>query len=54
VEDPKDLAGTLREGIQERSGPSLIDVVVTRDPSRMLPGVDLRSPVKIKAGDRPI
>ena len=54
VEDPKDLAGALREGIQERSGPSLIDVVVTRDPSRMLPGVDARSQVKIKAGDRPI
>jgi acetolactate synthase-1/2/3 large subunit len=54
VEDPKDLAGALREGIRERSGPSLIDVVVTRDPSRMLPGVDARSQVKIKAGDRPI
>ncbi|MBP1598068.1 MAG: ilvB 1 [Acidobacteria bacterium] len=54
VEDPNDLAGALREGIQEKSGPSLIDVVVTRDPSRMLPGVDVRSQLKIKAGDRPI
>lgn len=54
VEDPKDLAGALREGIQERSGPSLIDVVVTRDPSRMLPGVDVRSQIKIKDGDRPV
>lgn len=54
VENPNDLGGALREGIQERSGPSLIDVVVTRDPSRMLPGVDVRSQVKIKPGDRPI
>jgi acetolactate synthase-1/2/3 large subunit len=54
VEDPKDLAGALREGIGEKSGPSLIDVVVTRDPSRMLPGVDARSQLKVKAGDRPI
>ena len=54
VEDPKDLAGALREAIQEKSGPSLIDVVVTRDPGRMLPGVDARSQPKVKAGDRPI
>ncbi|MCX5901874.1 MAG: thiamine pyrophosphate-binding protein [Proteobacteria bacterium] len=54
VEDPKDLAGALRKGIRERSGPSLIDVVVTRDPSRMLPGVDARSQLKFKAGDRPV
>jgi acetolactate synthase-1/2/3 large subunit len=55
VEDPKDLAGAIREGIAERSLPSVIDVIVTRDPGRMLPGVDARSSqVKVKAGDRPI
>ena len=30
----------------------MIDVVVTRDPGRMLPGVDARAKVQVKAGDR--
>ena len=54
VEDPKDLVGALREGISERSCPSVIDVVVTRDPNRMLPAADARTQVKINAGDRPV
>ena len=33
-------------------GPSVVDVVVTRDPAKMLPGVDNRA-VKMKKGDRP-
>ncbi len=53
VEEPGDLAGALREGVRERSRPSVIDVVVTRDPARMLPGVDARAKVKVKPGDRP-
>jgi acetolactate synthase-1/2/3 large subunit len=53
VEEPGDLAGALREGIRERSRPSVIDVVVTRDPGRMLPGVDARAKVQVKTGDRP-
>jgi acetolactate synthase-1/2/3 large subunit len=53
VEEPGDLAGALREGIRERSRPSVIDVVVTRDPAHMLPGVDARAKVKVKPGDRP-
>jgi hypothetical protein len=28
-------------------------VVVTRDPGRMLPGVDARAKVQVKTGDRP-
>lgn len=54
VEDPDDLAVALREGIAERSLPSVIDVVVTRDPARMLPGVDARAQVKVQNGDRPV
>ena len=43
VEEPARLSGVLREAISERSGPFVVDVVVTRDPARMLPGVDSRS-----------
>lgn len=54
VEDPNKLAGALIEGLTERSLPSVIDVVVTRDPSRMLPAADARAQVKVKEGDRPL
>jgi acetolactate synthase-1/2/3 large subunit len=54
VEDPKDLAGALKEGVAERSGPTVIDVVVTRDPARMLPAVDARVRMTLQEGDRPI
>jgi len=30
-----------------------VDVVVTRDPAKMLPGVDNRAAAKMKKGDRP-
>lgn len=53
VEDPEDLQRALREGIAERSLPTVIDVVVTRDASKMLPAVDSRV-VKVQQGDRPI
>jgi len=32
-------------------GPSVVDVVVTRDPAKMLPGVDNRA-VTVRKGDR--
>jgi acetolactate synthase I/II/III large subunit len=51
VEDPAELGNALRRGIAEESRPSVIDVVVTRDPARMLPAVDSRA-VQIKPGDR--
>jgi acetolactate synthase-1/2/3 large subunit len=51
VEDPEDLNATIKNAIRERSGPTVIDVVVTRDPAGMLPAVDSRT-VKIKKGDR--
>jgi acetolactate synthase-1/2/3 large subunit len=51
VEDPDRLGEALRTGLAERTRPSVLDVVVTRDPARMLPAVDNRT-VEIKQGDR--
>jgi acetolactate synthase-1/2/3 large subunit len=51
VEDPDDLAGAIRTGMAERDRPTVVDVVVTRDPTKMLPGVDNRT-APIKKGDR--
>jgi acetolactate synthase-1/2/3 large subunit len=51
VEEPDRLGAALREGLGERSRPTVIDVVVTRDPASMLPAVDNRT-VEIKQGDR--
>jgi acetolactate synthase-1/2/3 large subunit len=53
VEDPDDLAPALATGLAERERPTLLDVVVTRDPGKMLPGVDSRT-LEIKPGDRPV
>ena len=41
----------LRQGIEERDRPTVIDIVVTRDPAQMLPAVDNRT-VAIRQGDR--
>jgi acetolactate synthase-1/2/3 large subunit len=51
VEDPDALAGALAEAIAHPA-PSVVDVVVTRDASAMLPGVDNRAAPKLAAGDR--
>ncbi len=51
VEDPGRLGAALAEGLAERDRPTVVDVVVTRDPGQMLPAVDNRT-VEIKAGDR--
>ncbi len=51
VEDPARLGAALREGLAEHSLPTVLDVVVTRDPARMLPAVDNRT-VEIRQGDR--
>jgi acetolactate synthase-1/2/3 large subunit len=53
VENPDDLAAAFRTGITERDKPTVIDVVVTRDPAQMLPAADSRTLV-VKAGDRPV
>jgi acetolactate synthase I/II/III large subunit len=51
VEDPERIGAALREGLAERTRPTVLDVVVTRDPARMLPAVDNRT-VEIRQGDR--
>jgi acetolactate synthase I/II/III large subunit len=51
VDDPDRLQGALTTGIRERDKPTVIDVVVTRDAGKMLPGVDNRT-AEIKKGDR--
>jgi acetolactate synthase-1/2/3 large subunit len=52
VNNPNDLNAALKEGITQKSVPTLIDVVVTRDPAKMLPGVDQRTKPNAKNGDR--
>jgi acetolactate synthase I/II/III large subunit len=51
VEDPERLGAALQEGLAERTRPTVLDIVVTRDPARMLPAVDNRT-VEIRQGDR--
>jgi acetolactate synthase-1/2/3 large subunit len=51
VEDPEALSPALRQGMEQRDRPTVIDVVVTRDPAQMLPAVDNRT-VEVKRGDR--
>ncbi len=51
VEKPEELDGALKAAFAERTRPSVIDVMVTRDPGRMLPAVDNRT-VQVKKGDR--
>ncbi|SHI83131.1 acetolactate synthase-1/2/3 large subunit [Roseomonas rosea] len=50
VEDPEAVEGALRQAIATK-GPVVLDVIVTRDPAKMLPGVDNRAAV-IRKGDR--
>jgi len=50
VEKPAELAGALERALATR-GPVVVDVVVTRDPAKMLPGVDNRT-AQAKKGDR--
>ncbi len=53
VEDPEQLAPAIRAAREERGLPSVIDLVVTRDPAKMLPGTDSRT-LKVTKGDRPV
>ena len=50
VEDPEEIESALRKAMNTK-GPVVLDVIVTRDPAKMLPGVDSRAAV-IKKGDR--
>jgi acetolactate synthase-1/2/3 large subunit len=51
VERPGDLGAALAAAFAETGRPSVIDVMVTRDPGRMLPAVDNRTQ-QVKKGDR--
>ncbi len=53
VEDPEKLAAALREGLENTRSPTVLDIVVTRDPAKMLPGVDNRT-LTVTKGDRPV
>ncbi len=53
VEDPGAIAAALRDGLTDTSAPTVLDVIVTRDPARMLPGVDARTLI-VQKGDRPV
>ena len=53
VEDPEALAGAIRDGLEATDAPTVLDVIVTRDPARMLPGVDNRT-LRVEKGDRPV
>jgi acetolactate synthase-1/2/3 large subunit len=52
VSDPERLADAIAQGLANTTTPTVIDVLVTRDPARMLPGVDNRA-LKVTKGDRP-
>ena len=53
VTDPDKLADALSAGLANTDTPTIIDIVATRDPARMLPGVDNRT-LKVEKGDRPV
>jgi acetolactate synthase-1/2/3 large subunit len=50
VDEPAQIEPALRRALATR-GPVVVDVIVTRDPAKMLPGVDQRAAV-MKKGDR--
>jgi acetolactate synthase-1/2/3 large subunit len=53
VEDPEQLAQAYATAFAHRDVPTVIDVVVTRDPAKMLPAADSRA-LKVEKGDRPV
>jgi acetolactate synthase I/II/III large subunit len=53
VTDPEKLSSAIAEGLANTSSPTVIDCVVTRDPSKMLPAADNRT-LKVNKGDRPV
>ncbi|MEC7538890.1 MAG: thiamine pyrophosphate-dependent enzyme, partial [Pseudomonadota bacterium] len=53
VEDPEKVGEAINAGNAERDRPTVIDLIVTRDPGKMLPAVDSRV-LKVEKGDRPV
>lgn len=52
VEKPGDLQAALLQAAKNKDKPTVVDVVVTRDPGQMLPAADNRA-LAFRAGDRP-
>ena len=50
IDHPSQLSGAISKALLN-DGPTVLDVVVTRDPAKMLPGVDNRV-AQIRKGDR--
>ncbi len=53
VERPADLSAAFAAALADGGRPTVVDIVATRDPAAMLPGVDTRALV-VDDGDRPI
>ena len=53
VDDPEKVGEAINAGNAERDRPTVIDLIVTRDPGKMLPAVDSRV-LKVEKGDRPV
>ncbi len=53
VETPSELSGAIQAALAHRGTPFVLDVQVTRDPSKMLPAADNRTLV-VNKGDRPV
>ncbi len=51
VEAPDALADALKQALAETGRPTVLDVIVTRDPGKMLPAADSRA-AQVKKGDR--
>ncbi len=50
---PRNLVAAINDGLANTSSPTVIDVIVTRDPAKMLPAADNRT-LKVQKGDRPV
>jgi acetolactate synthase-1/2/3 large subunit len=53
VEDPGGIEEALREALANTATPTVLDVIVTRDPARMRAGVDNRT-LRVEKGVRPV
>ena len=53
VQKPFKVGEAINAGNAERDRPTVIDLIVTRDPGKMLPAVDSRV-LKVEKGDRPV
>lgn len=51
LDDPAEIPAKIRQALSKTDHPTVLDVIVTRDPAGMLPAVDSRT-VAVKRGDR--